>query len=90
MRLFFGQVPRYRLKVTALATECTEQLVLLVAGEAATKSSKLVRFAPGDYVEVTEGELTNLQGRVISLDGNKITMIPKHEDLQVCFLLKAI
>lgn len=33
-------------------------------------------------MEVTEGELTNLQGRVISVDGNKITMIPKHEDLQ--------
>ena len=56
----------------------------LVAGETTTKSSKLCRFAPGDHVEVTEGELTNLQGRVISVDGNKITMIPKHEDLQVC------
>ncbi|XP_064477491.1 transcription elongation factor SPT5-like [Ornithodoros turicata] len=38
-------------------------------------------FAPGDNVEVAEGELVHLQGKIISIDGNKITMIPKHEDL---------
>ena len=54
-----------------------------MAGEVATKTSKLNRFAPGDHVEVIEGELTHLQGRVISVDGNKVTMIPKHEELQV-------
>lgn len=40
-------------------------------------------FAPGDTVEVCEGELIHLQGKVIRVDGNKITMIPKHEDLKV-------
>lgn len=54
-----------------------------MAGEVANKSSKINRFAPGDNVEVTEGELTHLQGRVISVDGGKVTMIPKHEELQV-------
>ena len=39
-------------------------------------------FSPGDNVEVTEGELTHLQGKIISIDGSKITMIPKHEDLK--------
>ena len=39
-------------------------------------------FAPGDVVEVCEGELVHLQGKIISIEGNKITMIPKHEDLK--------
>ena len=39
-------------------------------------------FAPGDNVEVCEGELVHLQGRIISIDGSKITMMPKHEDLK--------
>merc|ERR1719210_343877 len=33
-------------------------------------------------VEVAEGELINLQGKVIRIDGNKITIMPKHEDLK--------
>ena len=44
------------------------------------------KFAPGDMVEVAEGELVHLQGKVIKVEGNKITMIPKHEDLKVCYL----
>ncbi|KAL4224649.1 Transcription elongation factor SPT5 [Mactra antiquata] len=39
-------------------------------------------FIPGDVVEVCEGELIHLQGKIISIDGNKITMIPRHEDLK--------
>ena len=38
-------------------------------------------FAVGDNVEVVEGELAHLQGKVINVDGNKITILPKHEDL---------
>ncbi|XP_054161598.1 transcription elongation factor SPT5-like [Oppia nitens] len=38
-------------------------------------------FAPGDTIEVCEGELAHLQGKIVAIDGNKITMIPKHEDL---------
>lgn len=37
----------------------------------------------GDNVEVCEGELINLQGKILSVDGNKITLMPKHEDLKV-------
>uniref|UniRef100_A0A8B9JXV3 Transcription elongation factor SPT5 n=1 Tax=Astyanax mexicanus TaxID=7994 RepID=A0A8B9JXV3_ASTMX len=36
----------------------------------------------GDNVEVSEGELINLQGKILSVDGNKITIMPKHEDLK--------
>ena len=39
-------------------------------------------FSNGDNVEVQEGELINLQGKVIAVDGNKITMLPKHDDLK--------
>lgn len=37
----------------------------------------------GDVVEVAEGDLANLQGTVLSIDGNKITIMPKHDDLKV-------
>ena len=40
-------------------------------------------FAPGDNVEVIEGELINLQGKVVSVVGNKVVMLPFHEDLKV-------
>ncbi|KAK6021831.1 hypothetical protein OSTOST_12489 [Ostertagia ostertagi] len=39
-------------------------------------------FAPGDNVEVTEGELVNLRGKVVSVDGPKVVMLPDHEDLK--------
>ncbi|CAH3030076.1 unnamed protein product [Porites evermanni] len=39
-------------------------------------------FATGDVVEVAEGDLANLKGTVLSIDGNKITIMPKHEDLK--------
>ncbi|PIO68445.1 Supt5 repeat protein [Teladorsagia circumcincta] len=40
-------------------------------------------FAPGDNVEVTEGELVNLRGKVVSVDGPKVVMLPDHEDLKM-------
>jgi len=58
----------------------------------ATKSQSEVthNFANGDMIEVCEGELVHLQGRVIRIDGNKITMLPKHEDLKVCYQLHCV
>ena len=54
-----------------------------------TKSSKddatEGQFAPGDNVEVIEGELINLQGKIVSVEGNKIVMLPFHDDLKVRF-----
>jgi len=49
-----------------------------------SKTEVTHNFASGDMVEVCEGELIHLQGKVIRIDGNKITMLPKHEDLKVC------
>lgn len=39
-------------------------------------------FSAGDNVEVCEGELINLQGKILSIDGPMITVMPKHEDLK--------
>ncbi|KAJ8683478.1 hypothetical protein QAD02_019270 [Eretmocerus hayati] len=39
-------------------------------------------FSTGDNVEVCEGELMNLQGKVVSIDGNMIMVMPKHEELK--------
>uniref|UniRef100_A0A5S6QVE8 Transcription elongation factor SPT5 n=1 Tax=Trichuris muris TaxID=70415 RepID=A0A5S6QVE8_TRIMR len=36
----------------------------------------------GDNVEVIEGELSNLRGKVLSVDGDKITLLPDHPDLK--------
>jgi transcription antitermination factor NusG len=43
-------------------------------------------FATGDVVEVCEGELMHLQGKITAIEGNKITLIPKHEELVVIYL----
>lgn len=40
-------------------------------------------LVPGDVVEVMEGDLMNLQGKVMSVDGDTITIVPRHEDLKV-------
>ena len=47
------------------------------------KADERHNFATGDNVQVCEGELTNLEGKVLAIDGNKITIQPKHEDLKV-------
>lgn len=38
-------------------------------------------FSAGDNVEVCQGELMNLQGKILSIDGHLIMILPKHEDL---------
>jgi len=37
----------------------------------------------GDNVEVCAGELMNLQGKVLSIDGDTVLIMPKHDDLNV-------
>ncbi|GMR48595.1 hypothetical protein PMAYCL1PPCAC_18790 [Pristionchus mayeri] len=46
-------------------------------------------FAPGDMVEVAEGELVNLMGRIQSVDGDKVVILPEHEDLKEPLTLNA-
>lgn len=39
-------------------------------------------FAPGDNVEVVTGELQNLQGKVVKVEGGVVEMLPKHKELK--------
>ena len=52
-------------------------------GKGKSKDEVQHNLAPGDNIEVIEGELIHLQGRVVSVDGNTIMIMPKHEDLKV-------
>ena len=46
-----------------------------------------VSLLPGDNVEVVEGELKGLEGKVISAAEETITILPKHEDLKVRWMV---
>ena len=48
-----------------------------------SRESRAHPLRPGDVVEVCEGDLMHLQGKVISVEGETVTIIPKHEDLKV-------
>lgn len=54
--------------------------------ETRSKEDQGHNFAAGDNIEVSEGELMHLRGKVMTIDGNKITILPQHEDLSVCFI----
>ncbi|KAG8038436.1 hypothetical protein G9C98_006132 [Cotesia typhae] len=51
-------------------------------GNGREDSSIAHSFSNGDNVEVCEGELMNLQGKIVSIDGNIIMVLPKHEELK--------
>ena len=55
-----------------------------VTGTSVGKGEKAAThtFSTGDIVEVCEGELMNLQGRIMSIDGDTVMMLPKHNDLK--------
>lgn len=44
-------------------------------------AEKEMKFSPGDKVEVAEGELIHLQGKVIAVDGSRVTMLPNNTEL---------
>lgn len=46
-------------------------------------------FSMGDNVEVCVGDLENLQAKIIAIDGNMITVMPKHEELKDPLIFKA-
>lgn len=39
-------------------------------------------FVPGDIVEVCQGELIHLNGTIIGIDGERVRMMPNHEELK--------
>ncbi len=58
-------------------------LVGAAGGSGSGSGSMACVLMPGDVVEVVEGDLMNLQGKVTSVEGDTITVIPRHEDLKV-------
>ena len=48
-----------------------------------TALDKSHNFIPGDVVEVCQGELIHLNGTIIGIDGDKVRMMPNHEELKV-------
>lgn len=54
-----------------------------------TALNKSHNFIPGDVVEVCQGELIRLNGVIIGIDGDKIRMMPNHEELKVSVHLSA-
>ncbi len=48
------------------------------------RGGKGSQFSVGDIVVVTVGELINLTGAVLSVQGSTVTIMPHHEDLHVC------
>lgn len=59
--------------------EAPEGMMIEVSGS--EKDDQTHNFSTGDNVEVTEGELVNLQGTILAVDGPKITIKPNHKDL---------
>jgi transcription elongation factor SPT5 len=57
-------------------------MILVSINKTKTSKNDLLSFAAGDQVEVCEGELINLQGTVIGIDGDSIRILPKHEALK--------
>jgi hypothetical protein len=48
-----------------------------------TALDKSHNFVSGDVVEVCCGELIHLTGVIIGIDGEKIRIMPNHEELKV-------
>ena len=55
---------------------------LLPVGTGGTRDATAPALQPGDVVEVVEGDLKNLTGKVLSLEGDTVTVRPHHKDLQ--------
>lgn len=56
--------------------------VELTANLSKTALDKNHNFAAGDVVEVCQGELIHLTGIIIGIDGDKIKVLPQHEELK--------
>ncbi|EGI69080.1 Transcription elongation factor SPT5 [Acromyrmex echinatior] len=58
-------------------------------GSGTFEKNQLHSFNNGDNVIICEGELTNLQGKIVSINGNTIMVMPKHKELNEVLELHA-
>jgi len=56
--------------------------------EPAGMTSKKVHFSKGDFVKVISGDLKGLMGTVDVVDGETVTVLPQHKDLDVRYNYK--
>ncbi|CDW52049.1 Transcription elongation factor SPT5 [Trichuris trichiura] len=83
-----NELEKFQDDVEDLKNECTmrqREYVLLANTIVKDDGHHLMA---GDNVEVIEGELSNLRGKVLSVDGNKIALLPYHPDLKRGWTLK--
>jgi len=62
-----------------------EEVNLEILGTVKDDPTSAHSFSMGDNVEVCVGDLENLQAKIVAIDGTMITVMPKHQDLKVCF-----
>ena len=48
-----------------------------------SRDVKSAALQPGDVVEVMEGDLKHLTGKVMTIEGDNVTVKPHHKELQV-------
>lgn len=69
--------------------EQPEGIDIELAAPSKDDPSSIHSFSMGDNVEVSSGDLANLQARIIAIDGAMITVMPKHEALKDALVFKA-
>lgn len=62
--------------------EQPEGVDIELAAPARDDPAALHSFSMGDNVEVSAGDLANLQARIVAIDGSMITVMPKHDALK--------
>lgn len=68
---------------------CLCKLNFEIIVESIHLKEKKHNLLPGDNVEVIDGELINLRGKVQGVDGDKILILPEHEELKEPLTLNA-
>ncbi len=65
-------------------TSLFNRLLIFIAFNSVTNTEEKTRFFLLDTVEVKEGDLVNLLGTIIAINGDQIKIRASHELVQVC------
>lgn len=68
---------------------CNLEINIELAVSSKDDPTSVHSFSMGDNVEVYVGDLENLQAKIIAIDGQMITVMPKHEELKDPLILNA-
>ncbi|OON21811.1 Supt5 repeat protein, partial [Opisthorchis viverrini] len=83
IRPTLAELERFHQTPDSLQLAAVAATAVAAAGNVPVTDSTITHcFTPGDVVEVCEGDLKNLRGRVVSIEGNnRIVVQPNHSDL---------